>query len=62
LQESLIVADDQKLTYEELMTALQDLTRKKAIADLELLAWRDRFPAYVYRPQDDVVSLRIEKK
>jgi hypothetical protein len=24
----------------------------------ELEAWRDRFPQYVYRPQDDVVSLR----
>lgn len=24
----------------------------------ELDAWRNRFPQYVYRPQDDVVSLR----
>jgi len=25
----------------------------------EVAAWRERFPAYVYRPQDDCVSLRL---
>lgn len=29
--------------------------------EAEVLAWRERFPAYVYRPQDDCVSLRLEK-
>ena len=26
----------------------------------ELEAWRERFPAYVYRPQDDCVALRLK--
>jgi hypothetical protein len=27
--------------------------------ELEVLAWRERFPQYVYRPQDDCVALRV---
>lgn len=27
----------------------------------ELEAWRERFPAHVYRPQDDCVALRLEQ-
>ncbi len=25
----------------------------------EVVAWRERFPQYVYRPQDDVVALKL---
>lgn len=25
----------------------------------EVLAWRARFPSYVYRPQDDTISLKL---
>ena len=30
-------------------------------AQAEVMAWRERFPAYVYRPQDDCVSLRLDQ-
>jgi hypothetical protein len=25
----------------------------------EVRAWRERFPSYVYRPQDDTISLKL---
>jgi hypothetical protein len=28
----------------------------------EVLAWRERFPHYVYRPQDDCVALKLDPR
>jgi hypothetical protein len=36
------------------------LERTVAAQQRELAAWRERFPQYVYRPQDDVVTLKKE--
>lgn len=32
--------------------------REASLLEAEVQAWRQRFPQYVYRPQDDCVALR----
>jgi hypothetical protein len=34
--------------------------REQDMLHTELKAWRTRFPQYVYRPQDDTISLKLE--
>lgn len=44
---------------EEAESFLQDVADACARAEAEVLAWRERFPQYVYRPQDDIVALKL---
>ena len=35
----------------------QEESQRIEMLEAEVIAWRDRFPQYRYRPQDDIVGL-----
>lgn len=44
-----------------MLAATRDAQEQGGKHVAEVLAWRERFPQYVYRPQDDCVSLRLDQ-
>lgn len=61
LADAVADAGSQMLPAVEIARRLATLRAALESTAAELEAWRERFPAYVYRPQDDCVALRLEQ-